>query len=146
LAGFRFARHDRLSNDPVMRNEAGYLPDDVAALKVMLLAHAAELAEIKDVRKSQDAELAKARSDLIEQRFESEKLKAQLAKLKRATFGRSSEKLGEQIDQLELKLAEIDGLLAEGNLPETRNLPRWRTPSSMSWTKPAEKLKSDSWC
>ena len=79
------------------------LPTDVAALQAMVLAHAAEL--------------VKARAGIIEQRYEIEALKARLAKLLRMTFGRSSEKLSEQIEQLELTLADIDERLAEGGLP-----------------------------
>ncbi len=79
------------------------LPTDVAALQAMVLSHAAELTT--------------ARAGIIEQRFEIEALKARLAKLLRMTFGRSSEKLSEQIEQLELTLADIDERLAESGLP-----------------------------
>ena len=79
------------------------LPTDVAALQAMVLAHAAELIT--------------ARPGIIEQRYEIEELKARLAKLLRMTFGRSSEKLSEQIEQLELTLADIDERLAESGLP-----------------------------
>ena len=79
------------------------LPTDVAALQAMVLAHAAELTT--------------ARAGIIEQRYEIEALKARLAKLLRMTFGRSSEKLSEQIEQLELTLADIDERLAESGLP-----------------------------
>ena len=50
---------------------------------------------------------------IIEQRFEIEALKSRLAKLLRMTFGRSSEKLRDQVEQLELTLADIDEMLAE---------------------------------
>ena len=82
-----------------MPNTASDLPTDVATLQAMVLA--------------QKAELATARSGLIEQRFEIEALKARLSKLLRLTFGRSSEKLRAQVEQLELALADIDELLAE---------------------------------
>jgi transposase len=75
------------------------LPTDVASLQAMVLA--------------QKAELATAHSGLIEQRFEIEALKARLSKLLRLTFGRSSERLRVQVEQLELALADIDELLAE---------------------------------
>ena len=74
------------------------LPTDVAALQAMVLANAAEL--------------VKARAGIVKQRFEIEALKARLAKLLRMTFGRSSEKLSEQIEQLELTLTDIDERLA----------------------------------
>ena len=89
------------------------LPDDVASLKAMVLAQTAELTEIRAQRQAQKAELATAHSGLIEQRFEIEALKARLSKLLRLTFGRSSERLRVQVEQLELALADIDELLAE---------------------------------
>jgi hypothetical protein len=82
-----------------MPDTASDLPTDVASLQAMVLA--------------QKAELARARSGLIEQRFEIEALKARLSKLLRLTFGGSSEKLRAQVEQLELALADIDELLAE---------------------------------
>ena len=89
------------------------LPDDVASLKAMVLAQTAELAEIRALRQAQEAELAAARAGLIEQRFEIEALKSRLARLQRMTFGRSSEKLRDQVEQLELTLADIDEMLGE---------------------------------
>jgi transposase len=89
------------------------LPDDVASLKAMVLAQTAELAEIRAQRQAQEAELAAARAGLIEQRFEIEALKSRLARLQRMTFGRSSEKLRDQVEQLELTLADIDEMLGE---------------------------------
>lgn len=87
------------------------LPSDVAALRAMIAAQAAEIA-------AQKAELVTARAGIIEQRFEIEALKARLARLLRATFGRSSEKLRARVEQLELTLADIDELLAETAGPE----------------------------
>lgn len=89
------------------------LPDDVASLKAMVLAQTAELAEIRAQRQAQETELAAARAGLIEQRFEIEALKSRLARLQRMTFGRSSEKLRDQVEQLELTLADIDEMLGE---------------------------------
>ena len=85
---------------PIDKSE---LPTDVAILQAMVLAHAAELVT--------------ARAGIVEQRFEVEALKTRLAKLLRMTFGRSSEKLSEQIEQLELTLTDIDERLAESGLP-----------------------------
>jgi transposase len=66
------------------------LPDDINALRALVM--------------EQRAELALARSDLVKQRYEIEALKARLAKLLRAAFGQSSEKLRSAIEQLELLL------------------------------------------
>ena len=70
------------------------------------MAQTAELAAIRAQRQAQEAELAAARAGLIEQRFEIEALKSRLARLQRMTFGRSSEKLRDQVEQLELTLKD----------------------------------------
>ena len=62
------------------------LPSDVATLRAMLAAQAAEMA-------TQRTELAAARAGLLEQRYEIEALRARLARALRVAFGRSSEKL-----------------------------------------------------
>ena len=95
-------------------------PDDVAELRAMIAAQSAEiaaqqtrLAEALAERNAQQAELAAARAGLLEQRYEIEALRARLARALRVAFGRSSERLREQVEQLELTLADIDELLAE---------------------------------
>lgn len=116
------SRRGRFADSRAMSMAVADLPTDVAALQAMVLAHAAELAEIRAARQAQAAELAVARAGIIEQRFEIEALKARLAKLLRMTFDRSSEKLRdriEQLEQLELTLADIDELLGETAEPET---------------------------
>ena len=75
------------------------LPDDIAELKRLVL--------------SKDAELAAARNGLIITQLTIEKLKAQLAKLKREKFGASSEKIERAIEQLELALEEAEAAKAE---------------------------------
>ena len=68
-----------------MASASADLPDDVATLQALLIAARAETA---------------AHLLMIE------KLKAQLAKLRRMQFGQSSEKLDAAIHQLELALEE----------------------------------------
>ena len=82
-----------------MLDEAESLPDDVAALKAMVLTSQAELA-------ARDAEL-RNRDLLIE------KLKHQLAGLRRQRFGVGSEAL----DQLELGLEDEEIARAASSLP-----------------------------
>lgn len=72
--------------------DAAALPDDVDALKAIIAAMA------------RDAVVAKT---------EIEKLRAQLARLKRAQFGRSSEKLAARVEQLELALEALESDEAE---------------------------------
>jgi transposase len=61
----------------------------------------AELAE-------REAELAVARAELTSARLLIEQYQAQLHKLRRMQFGRSSEVLDKQIRQLELKLEDLE--------------------------------------
>ena len=75
-------------------------------LRAMLAAQAAEMA-------AQRTELAAARAGLLEQRYEIEALRARLARALRVAFGRSSEKLRDQLEQLELTLADLDERIAE---------------------------------
>lgn len=79
------------------------LPDDVEALRAIIAAQAEELA--RQTLKLQ------SRDTLIE------KLKAQLAVLKRARFGASSEKIERSIEQLELALEDIEAAAAEITAP-----------------------------
>lgn len=96
---FRLKRREFAGQALVMPDDVSDLPDDLAALRAMVLKHRAELAA--------------ARSGLIEQQYEIEALKARLARLLRVTFGRSSKKLSAGVEQLDLLLSEIDEQLAE---------------------------------
>ena len=77
-----------------MLDEAVTLPDDVASLQEMVRALFAERDLAFEALKFKTLEL--------------EKLKMQLAKLRRRQFGQSSEKLAGQIAQLELAIEEIE--------------------------------------
>jgi len=89
------------------------LPNDVATLRAMLSAQAVEMAEQVAMVSAQQTELAAARAGLLEQRYEIETLRARLARALRVAFGRSSEKLRDQLEQLELTLADLDERIAE---------------------------------
>jgi transposase len=84
------------------------LPDDVDALRAIIAAQAAQLME--QARKLQ------SRDTLID------KLKAQLAVLKRARFGSSSEKMDRAIEQLELALEDIEAAEAEAMIPASPSI------------------------
>ena len=90
------------------------LPDDIAELKRLLLA--------------KDAELAAAKNGLIVTQLTIEKLKAQLAKLRREKFGSSSERIERAIEQLELALEEAEAAKAEAEAA-TPQPPEPETPS-----------------
>ncbi|WP_426075140.1 transposase domain-containing protein, partial [Janthinobacterium sp. DSP2-3-3] len=69
------------------------LPNDIDALKALLWAREVEVAGLK-------AQLNTRASEI-------EHLKLQIAKLRRMQFGRKSEKLDHQIEQLELQLEDL---------------------------------------
>ena len=83
------------------------LPTDPAALRRMLIAEREALA-------AQAVELATAKAGLVSKTLEIEKLKVQLARLRRQQFGRSSEKIDRIIEQLELMLDELETEAADG--------------------------------
>ena len=82
------------------------LPNDINALKRMLVAQSAVLA-------SKDAELTAAKNGLVVTQLTIDKLKAQIAKLRREKFGASSEKIERALGQLELALEEAQAAKAE---------------------------------
>jgi transposase len=99
------------------------LPDDIAVLRRMLAEKEALLADRDRTIVVRDAELhAKT--------LQIEHLKAQLAVLKRARFGRSSEKLDREIEQLEFLLGDLEEGIAEGNAraERARNEPATTRP------------------
>lgn len=70
------------------------LPHDVGALRALLI--------------ERDTELSALRAKIRHRDLQIEKLKLQLAKLRRMQFGRSSEKIAQQIEQLELLIEELE--------------------------------------
>jgi Transposase C of IS166 homeodomain len=82
------------------------LPSDPDALRAFALACQSELAQTT-------AELQAAKLAVQLRTLEIEKLKFQIAKLRRMQFGRSSERLTRQIEQLELRLEELEAGEAE---------------------------------
>jgi transposase len=77
------------------------LPSDPDALRAFALACQSELA-------ATTAELQAAKLAVQLRTLEIEKLKFQIARLRRMQFGRSSERLTRQIEQLELRLEELE--------------------------------------
>ena len=101
------------------------LPSDADALRALAAALQAQLAE-------KDLAIAARDAEIHAKTLHIEKLKAQLAVLRRARFGRSSEKLDQAIEQLELLIGELE----EGEaLTRSRAVPVG--PSSERSPKPA---------
>ncbi len=85
------------------------LPDDIAALKALLLARDGEVRRLLDT-------VSTLEQALNVRTLEIEQLKLQIAKLKRMQFGRKSEKIDRKIEQLETRLEDLiaeDGAAAE---------------------------------
>ncbi len=90
------------------------LPNDIDALKALLWAREVEVAGLKAQLNTRAAEI--------------EHLKLQIARLRRMQFGRKSEKLDHQIEQLELQLEDLqaDDAEAEREMPAADQAPRKR--------------------
>src|ERR1700676_4084502 len=89
--------------------EAADLPNDVEALKGMILERSAKL------------EVAEAM--VISQKLELEKLRFEIAYLKRMKYGRSSEQLDRELVQMQLSIEDLESSLAEKPL-EIRPTPK----------------------
>jgi len=76
------------------------LPDDIAALKALLLARDGEVRQLRDT-------VSTLEQALNVRTLEIEQLKLQIAKLKRMQFGRKSEKIDRKIEQLETRLEDL---------------------------------------
>ncbi|MGO4382540.1 IS66 family transposase [Pseudoduganella sp. RAF53_2] len=87
---------------------AADLPNDIAALKALLLASEARAVQSETRAAQSEARVAYLAAELSTRTAEIEHLKLVLAKLRRMQFGRSSEKLDQQIEQLELKLEDLE--------------------------------------
>src|SRR5262245_40208132 len=92
---------------------------EVEKLRRQLSAKEALLAEREEMLAARTAELAAAKTGLIAKTLEAEKLKAQIAKLRRLQFGASSERIEREIEQFELALEEIEAATAEITAPTT---------------------------
>ena len=82
------------------------LPDDIAALKTLVVERSAVLAE-------RSAKLEAAEALLLHQKLELEKLRFEIACLKRIKYGRSSEQLDHQLTQMQLSIEDLEASLAQ---------------------------------
>ena len=100
-----------------MRNSAD-LPNDIDALKALLLAAEQMVCECDVVIAAHDELVSGLRAHLTTTEVEIEHLKLMIAKLRRMQFGRKPEKLDHQIEQLELQLEDLQA--AEGEAERER--------------------------
>jgi transposase len=100
---------------------AADLPNDIEALKALLLASERQVQE-------REEQMTDLREQLNTRAVEIEHLKLQIAILRRMQFGRKSEKLDRQIEQLELQLEDLqaDEEEAEREAPQPAKGPRAR--------------------
>jgi transposase len=93
------------------------LPDldqlDFKALKSLILAQHEQALSHRKQLTTQQEEILSQREQLASRDAEIDHLKLLIAKLRRMRFGRSSEKLDRQIEQLELRLEELQTSQAE---------------------------------
>jgi chromosome segregation ATPase len=106
------------------------LPNDIDALKALLLASERLVRERDATIAAQGDALLNMQAQLTTRAAEIEHLKLQIAKLRRMQFGRKSEKLDHQIEQLELQLEDLqaDDAEAERDMPAAGSAPRRRAP------------------
>lgn len=123
-----------------MQKATSELPRDIRTLHAMIASQAAELAARDAVLADRDAELAAAREGLKVKVLEIEKLKIELARLKRMTFGRSSEKLDREIEQLELLLEDLEADAADAATSPGDDDNEEGTITARSRRKPRRKL------
>ena len=100
-------------------SEAADLPNDVQALKGIVSA-------LTDQVNEKSAAIEAAQALLISQKIELEKLRFEIACLKRMKFGRSSEQVDSQIAQMQLTLEDLEATLAsmpEQTLPPPKAAP-----------------------
>lgn len=97
------------------------LPDDIEALKDMIRQRDALLADHAVLLAQRDAVIATHASEI-------EQLKLLIAKLKRMQFGRKSEKLDLQIEQLELRLEDLQADEAETTIKAEQHGGTMRKP------------------
>ena len=106
-----------------MRIAIENLPDDIETLKQLVIEKQALIEE-------REARLEHQRAEELYLRTWIEKLKLEIARLRRMQFGRSSEKLSERIEQLELIVEDLETSQAQASPP--------RAPSAQK-TPPARK-------
>ena len=85
--------------------QAADLPDDPQALKQLFIESTAALAQTH-------AQLQIAEAMVLSQKLELEKLRFQIAYLKRQRYGRSSEQMDRQLVQMQLSIEDLEASLA----------------------------------
>src|SRR5258707_2227118 len=105
-----------------MTSKRSTSPRNAGSLQRMLAEKEALLSERERIIAEKEAQLAERDrliavrdAELYAKTLQIEHLKAQLAVLRRTRFGRSSEKLDREIEQLEMLLSELEEVESERN-------------------------------
>ena len=109
------------------------LPDDIAALKALLAVREEALAASDAALVQSQKSVAELTQALSSRQLQIEALELQILVLRRRQFGRKSEKVDGQIEQLELKLEELQTDEAQSILLDAPEAPNKRK------TRPARK-------
>ena len=91
----------------------GDLPDDIEALKLLVIAREADLAAAEAARKNAEASATRSAREITGAYAVIETLKIEIQKLRRDKFGQTSERSQHLIDQMELHLGDIEADRAE---------------------------------
>jgi transposase len=104
-----------ISNRSALPRDARSLRRMLGEKEVLLIERERIIAEKETQLAERDRVIAVRDAELYAKTLQIEHLKAQLAVLRRARFGRSSEKLDREIEQLELVLGELEESVAESH-------------------------------
>jgi transposase len=112
------------------------LPTDIEALHQIIQAQAAEA-------EAREAELVAVKAGLMAKALEVEKLKLQIARLRRMQFGRSSEKIARTIEQLELRLEELEAETPATGASDAVSAATGEQSPSIEQSSPPDRKKSE---
>jgi transposase len=119
--------------------QAADLPHDPEALKQLIIESMAALSKTNAALVEQaaalaarDSQLEVAEAKVLSQKLELEKLRFQIAYLKRQKYGRSSEQMDRQLVQMQLSIEDLEASLAS-------KLPDIRPPSKEPSEKPVRR-------
>ena len=118
---------------------AAALPNDIEALKRLVLAREVELAEVH-------VDLATTRADLVQSQSRESNAEALIAhlrltieKMRREVYGQRSERSARLLDQMELELEELEAAASEDELAAERAAAKGTTVGSFTRKKPSRK-------
>jgi len=104
-----------------MRIAIENLPDDIETLKRLVIEREAQLEQARGANDAARIALEHVQAEGLYLRTWIEKLKLEILRLRRMQFGRSSEKLSERIEQLELIVEDLETSQAQASPPRARS-------------------------